>query len=273
MKHIHVSRQVKEKALAELLFHEFDGDSPPRGFKTRDLVRFLAVDIIVLFSIKLLLGLGLFPDVDWYVAAILASKLVLAAYLIWIIRDFRQAWPETGAVSGGRLWGWLAAFAVYGLAYPFLLHFQKYNHLLLEKLYLLFGSTYIPEPQDVMVLVFEDILSLPLRIVLVTFVALFGPLLEELAFRGVGVDAYSRTGGTIFTLATTSLLFGLYHFSIQLFLPLSLIGLLFGIARYLSKTLWCPILLHCFHNLLSLATTAQALGLIDFLPFWGVTAE
>lgn len=241
----------------------------PRGFLVRDLIRFFIVDIIIGFCLKILLWLNFFPTPGTYVLAILGSKLVLFAYLVWLIRDRRDSWPETGATSAGPWWAWPASLALYAACYPVLLWFGKLNVSLLSAVYGWLGwGEYAPEAQDVMMLLFSDVVGVPVRAALVFFTILAGPFMEELAFRGVGLDAYRRSRGLIWAWVWTSLLFGLYHFSLTLLLPLSLLGALFFAVRILSKSLWCAVFIHCLHNALTLAIQAHNVGWLK-LPWLG----
>lgn len=240
----------------------------PTGFLTRDIIRFFAVDIVLLLLLRLLSWWGLFTTPDVYVAAMLLSKLVLFCYLVWIIRDRREAWPETGATSAGRWWAWPLAAALYAGYYQMIPLVGNINHILMVRLHQWAGWVYVPEPQDVMLYIFADVLGGPMRVVLVFFTIIAGPIMEELAFRGVGYDAYRRTIGTGGALVWTSLLFGLYHFRLDLIIPLGLLGLLFGAVRAFSRTLWCPVFLHCLHNGVALWAMARELGLFKTMN-WG----
>lgn len=239
------------------------GDEPGKGFQVRDLLRFFAVDIIILFLSKLFLLLGWFASPGAYVLAILAGKAILLCYLAWLVRNRENAWPETGAASAGRWWGWLLSLGLYAGCYPLLLWADRLNIGLLRSLYASFGMIFVPTPQTVVILIFEDLLANPTRLVLVAFVVLVGPFMEELAFRGLGLDAFGRTGGAARAVFWTSLLFGLYHFSLQALIPLSILGAIFAAARLLTRSLWGAVAVHCLHNSLTLAITARELGWLD----------
>jgi CAAX amino terminal protease family. len=232
------------------------------GFLTRDVIRFFAVDIMLILLLRLLFWWGVFPNPDAYVAGQLLSKLVLLVYLVWLIRDRREAWPETGVTSAGRWWAWLLALALYAGYYQIIPVLGRFNHLLMVRLHQWAGLAYVPEPQDIMLYIFSDILNSPTRVILVFFTVIAGPIMEELAFRGMGYDAYRRAIGVAGSLAWTSLLFGLYHFKLDLVLPLGALGLLFGVVRVFSRTLWCAIFLHCLHNAVALWVMARELGLL-----------
>lgn len=256
--------EVKEKAHGDPVA-AFGVDDPDaeRGFQTRDLFRFFLVDIILVISMKLLLGLGVFPSVNAYVLAIVGSKVVLFCYLVWLIKNRGDAWPETGAAGPGRWWGWPAALLFYAAFYFLFPWFEDFNRLVMEWLHVALEWRYAPVPQDVIILIFEDVVDIPIRLVLVLFTVLIGPAMEELAFRGVGLDAFKRSWGMVWAIAITSLLFGLYHFSLHLLLPLSLLGVVFALVRTMTRSLWCSIGIHCLHNGLALTVTAASLGMLD----------
>ncbi len=259
--------QVKEKAVAKTFHIREDTHEAENGFKTRDMFRFFAVDIIIVIVSKLLLWLGVIPTPDAYVATALAGKLVLFSYLAWLVRDRRDAWPETGAATAGRWWAWPLCLAIYAACYPLLVWADRLNIAFMRQIFAAFGRVFVPAPQDIVFFIFEDLLSSPVRVVLVAFTVLVGPFMEELAFRGMGLDAFRRTGGAMSAVFWTSLLFGLYHFSLQTLLPLSLLGAVFAAARILSRSLWCAVAVHALHNCLTLAVTAHALGRLN-PPAW-----
>jgi membrane protease YdiL (CAAX protease family) len=241
--------------------HPRRADAPEeRGFMARDLIRFLAVDIIIVFCLRLLLWLGFFSGPDSYVLTILASKLALFAYLVWLVKEHRDAWAATGIRSAGKWWAWPASLGLYVVGYPLMVGVTGLSHKLMAWLYSLAGWVYVPEAQDVMLLIFENIVNAPVRAILVLFAVLGGPFMEELAFRGMGYDGFRRAGGAVSALIWTSVLFGLYHFSLPQLLPLVFLGALFGAVRILSRSLWCSIAIHCLHNGLVLFLAAREMG-------------
>ncbi len=246
-------------------FSKFDDPVPEpqtAGFQMRDVLRFFTVDIIVTAALRLLELIGFFRTIDQHVIAILVSKLVIFLYLVWLIRDRREAWAETGMTSGGKWWAWPLALALYAAAYPVLLWMDGANIHLMTRLYALVGLVYEHRPQVVVILTFEDILSPWVRGALVATIVLIGPVLEELAFRGMMLDAYRRKRSLAWSIVATGLLFGAYHFSLPYLLPLSALGMLFALIRAVCKTLWCSILVHCAHNTLTLLLMADSLGIL-----------
>lgn len=247
------------------LKNDESGNSAAAGFRVRDVVRFFVVDLIVTISLKLLEGLGFFQSIDGHVLAILGSKVTIFLYVIWLVRDRREAWPETGATTAGRWWAWPLALGLYAAAYPVMVYAGEYNRHLMGLLYEWLGLVYQHQPQVVLILTFEDILSMPVRLLLIFFIVLAGPFLEELTFRGMALDAYRRSRGTAWAVIWTSVLFSLYHFNLSLFLPLSVLGAVFAFARLASRSLWCAVLVHCLHNALTLVILAQEFGVLEQL--------
>ena len=247
-------------------FHIRGGvDDTESGFQTRDLLRFFIIDVIIILFSKLLQGMGFFSTPAAYVLTVLSGKLVLFCYLAWLVHGRRNAWREAGGGTAGPWWTWPLCLGIYALSHPLLMWVNRFNIYLLQQIYTCFDRIFEPAQQNISFFIFEDILSLPIRVILVAFTILFGPFMEELAFRGMGLDAFRRTGGTASAVLWTSLLFGLYHVSLQMFVPLTALGAVFAMARLLSRSLWCALAIHSLHNSLVLAFTAHALGWFDFL--------
>lgn len=254
-----------------LAFSKFDEPAPPPsdGFQMRDVVRFFIVDIIVTASLRLLDLIGFFKTIDQLVIATLVSKVLIFLYVVWLIRERREAWPETGGATLGKWWSWPLALGIYAAGYPLALWFDGVNISLMEQMYDWLGAVYQHRPQAVTILTFEDILSTPVRIALIFTTVVAGPVLEEIAFRGMMLDAYRRRRNVVWSVVATGVLFGAYHFSLPFLLPLSLLGIVFGTVRVLCRSLWCGIAVHCLHNGLTLVLMADQLGVLqkvhDFL--------
>ena len=91
----------------------------------------------------------------------------------------------------------------------------------------------------------EGWLGLVLAIVLVAFV---GPVVEEIAFRGVVQSAFVSSAGALWGIGITALLFGLYHFDEWMFTPTFLLGIALGWLAENRNGLWPPIALHVLYN-------------------------
>ena len=233
------------------------------GFELRDVLRFFAVDIIIVMALRLILWAGGFTSLDSYVTTILISKLVLLGYLFWLIRLRGEAWQHTGIATAGRWWAWPAALVFYAGCYFALDWFAPVNQAIVAKAHEILRLQYVPQPQEVLFLIMSDVINTPARVLLIIFTVLIGPFMEELAFRGMGLDAFWRRYGTFAAAIWTSILFSLYHFSLVFFLPLLLLGLIFALVRIYSRSLWCSVFVHCLHNAVTLAVLAYHAGVLD----------
>lgn len=82
------------------------------------------------------------------------------------------------------------------------------------------------------------------------FVAIVGPIIEELFFRKILIDRLRGYGDKV-AILVSSVLFGLFHMNIsQIFYTFGL-GLLFGYLYCRTGKVWLPILLHGLYNLFS----------------------
>lgn len=255
--------EVKQKATRYTTWGQDDEPDDSGGFLVRDIVRFFIVALIAMAAIRLLLERGGFSSVNTYVFTILASKVILLGYLSWLIRARGDAWPETGATTIGRWWVWPLAVLAFGFCYLFMIQLNRENVKLMAWLYDWLGMTYRIEPQVVLVLIAEDILNAPTRMALVLFTVVIGPFTEELAFRGVGMDALWRRWGTVAAVVITSVLFAVFHFSVEMLLPMTALGLFFALVRIFSRSLWCPVFIHCLYNGLTLGIVAYQAGALD----------
>jgi membrane protease YdiL (CAAX protease family) len=77
------------------------------------------------------------------------------------------------------------------------------------------------------------------------------PIFEELFFRGYILSILSKKNPWV-GLIVSSILFGLVHFDLMLFLPLFLMGLILGIAYLRTQNLLTAILIHALNNLVAL---------------------
>ncbi len=85
-------------------------------------------------------------------------------------------------------------------------------------------------------------------------------IFEELAFRGLIQTWLARTLGRRETLGATALLFATIHLNAVMFVHVSIMGLVLGLVRQRSGSLYPGMLLHACHNTLVLVTAA--------LPGW-----
>ena len=84
-------------------------------------------------------------------------------------------------------------------------------------------------------------------------VALLGPFVEELFFRGALFGALRRGHSAIITTLVVSLCFALGHLDLRLLLPLFLVALVIGDVRERSGSIWPGLALHAAFNSATLA--------------------
>jgi membrane protease YdiL (CAAX protease family) len=90
--------------------------------------------------------------------------------------------------------------------------------------------------------------------------ALVAPFCEEVFFRGFLLPGIARSMPIWIAVVVSSLLFGVAHADLGSLAPLIAIGLLLGVVRWKTRSLWPCILLHTLNN------AAALLALLAFLP-------
>jgi membrane protease YdiL (CAAX protease family) len=90
--------------------------------------------------------------------------------------------------------------------------------------------------------------------------ALVAPVCEEVFFRGFLLPGISRAMPIWAAVIVSSLLFGVAHVDLGSFAPLVVIGLLLGVVRWKTRSLWPSIFLHTLNNV------AALLALLPLIP-------
>jgi membrane protease YdiL (CAAX protease family) len=90
--------------------------------------------------------------------------------------------------------------------------------------------------------------------------ALVAPVCEEVFFRGFLLPGITRSMPIWAAIVVSSLLFGVAHVDLGSFAPLVVIGLLLGVVRYKTRSLWPSIFLHTLNN------TAALFALLPLIP-------
>lgn len=75
---------------------------------------------------------------------------------------------------------------------------------------------------------------------------------EELFFRGVLQKLFVDRWGTTTGIIVASLAFGIGHMQPYTFLPIFIMGIMLGLVKEHTKSLWIPILLHATNNSIAL---------------------
>ena len=90
--------------------------------------------------------------------------------------------------------------------------------------------------------------SVVTKVLWFTVLGLIAPLWEEIMFRGFLLPSLARLSSPRVALLCTSVLFALVHFTKEGFLPLLLLGMIFGISYCATSNLLPAILLHSLWN-------------------------
>ena len=79
-------------------------------------------------------------------------------------------------------------------------------------------------------------------------VAIFGPIVEEMIFRGVMFSALSRylSGGLVVVI--TSVYFGIWHVNVIQAVYATLIGVVIGFVYLATENFWFPVIIHIINN-------------------------
>jgi membrane protease YdiL (CAAX protease family) len=204
------------------------------------------IDILLAFAARKLF----FPALSWQqvaqkpvtelIAEVLAYVVVIF-YMVALVegqyhRRFLDAlswnWPK-------RIWG-LAAFGA-----ALLLALQGLSH-------------FLPIPKDVP---FEEFFRHPLEAYLTSILAItFGPLMEELFFRGFLYPVLARHLGTAIGIFLTAFGFGMLHamqlgFAWGAVFIIFLVGLALTIVRAVTKSVGCSLVVHIAYNFTLTALT------------------
>lgn len=80
-------------------------------------------------------------------------------------------------------------------------------------------------------------------------IAILPAVCEELLFRGVLMRQFHKaTGSYHLAILLSGVLFGLIHGQVFKFLPIAVLGILFGYLYWWTRNLWFPIAAHFFNN-------------------------
>ncbi len=97
-------------------------------------------------------------------------------------------------------------------------------------------------------------------VLLIVCVAIGAPLVEELFYRGLVQPALIRKTNVPVGIAVTSLIFGAVHFALVELIPLSVVGLAFGIVAHKTGRLAPAIVAHMVFNGFTLAVLLLGLA-------------
>lgn len=116
---------------------------------------------------------------------------------------------------------------------------------------------------------FEDFLTSDGVLLIGLFhIAVVPAFAEEVLFRGYILRAFEKSGGIIFALILSSLIFSLFHLQLTNVLPLATLGLVMGLLTWLSGSIWPAAVAHLVNNgsAVIMATTMPERAFADITP-------
>lgn len=120
--------------------------------------------------------------------------------------------------------------------------------------------SYEPEPQNV-VQIFLKRSTETYLVAFTLFVAIVGPVLEEVFFRGFAYQALKKKWGVWPGAIITSAVFAAFHLNAVAFFPILFLGLFLTYLYQSTGSLVAPITAHIIHNTIMVALTLSFKGL------------
>jgi membrane protease YdiL (CAAX protease family) len=93
-----------------------------------------------------------------------------------------------------------------------------------------------------------DVGSFGTGVLMVLSLAALPAVTEEFVFRGIIQKEY-KTGGSVFSVIMSALLFAFIHFDIKLFLIYFALGLLLSWIAFITRSIWSCVIVHTVYNL------------------------
>ena len=170
-------------------------------------------------------------DGSYYLIAVCAG-----VFIFWVYRDgklFKSDLRMQKRAMTSKTFGIVLSFLLLGQ-----LGFVLFNQIF-EPIFNLFGFTMLKAVESASV--GSDSVSMFL------YASFFGPVSEELIFRGAGLRTFEKYG-KIFAILMSSLLFGLFHGNFPQFFFATFVGIIFSYVTLEYSILWA-MAFHIFNNL------------------------
>lgn len=232
------------------------GSPAPPAWGGRQVFRLvLGLLLAIQFSVLIQAALYRFLRPDWLdrrVGAMIDTlwvDLLAIAVVAWFLRRRPAGQPASPPRAV------LEAFRRYAMAIPLFLLLMIAVAFVLDRL----GIQ--PPPQPVLTMYLSEQRTAVVKTLLFLAV-LTGPVAEELFFRGFLYGWLRVRIGVVKGLAFSSVLFSMLHMDPVAFLPLTGLGILFGLVYERTGSLAAPIAIHVFHNGMMLLAASVIKGLM-----------
>ena len=178
-----------------------------------------------------------------------AAMIFISALILWRIRrHYGQQWQDIGL----RPVALRLAMSQTLRAVLLLMVFSAAYHLLFVLI-----TGHGPQAQTISK-VLDSSPGHPGLALLVGHVVLFGPLTEELIFRGFVFSGLRRRADFPLAAGMSAVLFAAFHFNVGLFLPIAVMGMVFAWLFERTRSMWPGFAVHVIWNLLGVGV---ALGM------------
>lgn len=87
---------------------------------------------------------------------------------------------------------------------------------------------------------------------LTAVVAIIGPIVEEIVFRGYFFNKLKGIAPVVLSAIISAVLFGVFHLNLNQFCYAFAVGVIFALAKYVSGSIWVPMIVHCLINIFGL---------------------
>ncbi len=206
--------------------------------------------VMVYMTVTAITGYGfsdpVYDFVFSYLPVILCESLALIAGLIWFKTDVKQLFRKP-TLEKKELWK-APAYTGFSLG---MIQIGALIYVLYYLFFELFGIEITVPMADLS----SD--NMVINVLSFAYIVIFGPLLEEIFFRGILFQKL-RKYGDIPTIVLTAVLFGLFHMNfVQLPGPI-FFGIAIGIVFSKTNSLWLCWLIHALNNLIA--------TIYDYLP-------
>lgn len=179
----------------------------------------------------------------------LLRDILVAAFVIFLVKQkFRRPLADLGLTPKKLFQNIWRGFVAYVAVIPLLLLIL----FLMSAIAQVFS--YEPPPQAVVEIYLKE--TKGNNILFFTFfVALLGPAIEEIFFRGFTYKAFRARWGVRFAMLASALIFALLHMSLVAFLPIFVLGLFLAYLYEKSGSLVPSMTVHMLHNLIMVSLT------------------
>ena len=195
------------------------------------------IEALLVRTVRLELGLNLHMMLSTFFIDI----IVLAVVLYFVVVRSRERLQALGLRFKSILNNILSGMAAYIFIVPLLFIVLVFSIWFLDLL------GYTPPPQPVFEVFMEEERSRVLFF-LTIFVSLFGPIVEEIFFRGFMYSAIKKRLGFLGAAFLSASIFSLLHANIVSFLPIMMLGALLAYLYERTGSLVAPITVHMVHN-------------------------